>query len=169
MPIMSYNVEVLRGWPNDGARDNYETPKALEVNHQNGDLVQPTTGNVVTNLGITGTAMGVGAGNGCFAGLVMSGAQDSGSAAYAGNEVVLWGNAIVRVATTAVGDATNGYLGHFPALNAAGQKVTCRATANGAKLRYDLAGTGDAVVGFVKEVNTLVAGINTANIVIVLF
>lgn len=158
MPLMTYNAEVIRGWPNDGARDNYETLDT-GVTVSAGDWVISKTGNVVTNIAAGG--VGVGAGNGVNAGLVARGNGDSASASSSNKATVIWGNAIVRVATSTLAAAY--------ASPAVRDKVTLRATGNGAAYKIDLAATTDQVVGWVKEVNAAVANQTTANIVVVLF
>lgn len=92
MPLMERKVEVIRGWPNDGALDNYETIKSGETLN-NGDIVIPTaTG--VSRLSATG--FGAAAGDGCNGGIVFSGNGDSSSSANSGKAVVIWGSAIIN-------------------------------------------------------------------------
>jgi len=165
--LMSYKVEVLRGWPQDGSLDNYEKIATGETLN-NGSLVRPLATGDVSGNGVTGT--GVGADLGLYGGLVVVGNGDSASAAQSGKATVVWGNAIIRVDTSATSDVATAAL----KAAAVGTRVTVRAASNGAPLQYDVAGAvnttsglADAVVGYVKEVNA--AGANsTANIVIVL-
>jgi hypothetical protein len=84
---MEYNVQILRGWPYDGAADRAE-PITSGVTLSNGDWVQKASDNTVGLVGSTKTAA---------AGLVIRGNGDSGSGAYTGKATVLWGGFIAQI------------------------------------------------------------------------
>lgn len=144
--LMERKLEVIRGWPNDGSLDNYETYVSGQA-HVNGDVVIPTTGGKVTNLSVTGrgdtTALGT------FGGVVFAGAGDSSSCAASGKDVVIWGNAIIKI------DSSLCNTGWTAAI---GDKVTYRgkaatgSTQPGLVLVFDKVAAGDQVVGYVKDV-----------------
>jgi len=91
--LMERVAEVIRGWPYDGSLDRYEAIKSGST-LVNGDWVQKQSDNTVDKAGSTATAA---------AGLVIVGNGDSGSAAYAGKAVVLWGNFIAKITSYAAG------------------------------------------------------------------
>jgi hypothetical protein len=91
--LMERVAEVVRGWPYDGSLDRYEPIKTSST-LVNGDWVQKQSDNTVDKAGSTATAA---------AGLVIVGNGDSGSAAYAGKAVVLWGNFIANISNYAAG------------------------------------------------------------------
>lgn len=84
---MEYNVQVLRGWPYEGALDRVEVIKTGST-LSNGDWVVKQADNTVDRATTTKTNK---------AGLVIRGNGDSGSAAYTGKCTVLWSNFIVQV------------------------------------------------------------------------
>jgi hypothetical protein len=84
---MEYNVQVLRGWPYEGALDRVETIKSGST-FSNGDWVIKDTDNTVIRATTAATNR---------AGLVIRGNGDSGSAAYTGKALVLWGNFIAQI------------------------------------------------------------------------
>ena len=84
---MEYNVQIVRGWPHDGALDRAAPIKAA-VTLSNGDWVEKQSDNTVDLVGATKTAR---------AGLVIRGNGDSGSGAYTGKATVLWGNFIAQI------------------------------------------------------------------------
>lgn len=84
---MERNIEIVRGWPFDGSLDRNETIASGQT-LVNGDWVTKNSDNTVSKSSSTNTAS---------AGVVIVGNGDSGSAAYSGKAVVLWGN---FVATT---------------------------------------------------------------------
>lgn len=131
-------AEVVRGWPYDGALDRAEAIKSGST-LVNGDWVQKQSDNTVDKAGATATS---------FAGLVFIGNGDSGSAAYSGKAVVLWGNFIVRVSNFAAGTY------------APGDGVTVK---NGV-LNKATIGT-DPVIGHVLDV-VAASSTTTANIVV---
>jgi hypothetical protein len=90
---MERTAEVIRGWPYDGSLDRYEPIKSGST-LVNGDWVQKQSDNTVDKAGATATAA---------AGLVVIGNGDSGSAAYTGKAVVLWGNFIAKISNYAAG------------------------------------------------------------------
>lgn len=157
MALMERKLEVIRGWPNDGSLDNYETYTSGQ-SHTNGSVVIPTTSGAVTNLSVTGrgdtTALGT------YGGVVFAGAGDSASCAASGKDVVIWGNAIVKI------DSTLGNDGWTPAI---GDKVTYRgraatgSTQTGLVLCFDKAAAGDMVVGYVKNVEAAGTGVTSAS------
>jgi len=91
-------AEVVRGWPYDGSLDRFEPIKSGST-LVNGDWVAKQTDNTVDKAGATATAA---------AGLVVVGNGDSGSAAYTGKAVVLWGNFIASVSNYAAGSYVPG-------------------------------------------------------------
>jgi hypothetical protein len=82
--------------------DRYETIKTGST-LQNGDWVQKQTDNTVDKSGATNTTATAAA-----TGLVVIGNGDSGSAAYSGKAVVLWGNFIAKVYNFGAGTFTPG-------------------------------------------------------------
>lgn len=123
--LMERVAEVVRGWPYDGSLDRYEAIKTGST-LVNGDWVQKQSDNTVDKAGATATNA---------VGLVIVGNGDSGSAAYAGKAVVLWGNFIANVSNYAAG------------AYAPGSPVTVK---NGVVNLGN--GTTDPVVGFVLDV-----------------
>lgn len=123
--LMERVAEVIRGWPYDGSLDRYEAIKSGST-LVNGDWVQKQSDNTVDKAGATATAA---------AGLVIVGNGDSGSAAYAGKAVVLWGNFIASVSNYAAG------------AYAPGSPITIK---NGVVNLGN--GTTDPVVGYVLDV-----------------
>lgn len=141
---MEYNVDILRGWPNDGARERYETIKAA-VTLNNGDWVAPQTDGTVDKVGTLGAGAGTRA-----AGLVVRGNGDAASGANTNKAVVLWGNFIARVANYTAG----AYV--------AGSNVTVDA----GKIR--LAASTDVVTGHVIRIIP-VSTTETAHLVVVFY
>ena len=84
---MEYNVQVLRGWPYEGALDRVETIKSGST-LSNGDWVVKQTDGTVDRATTTKTNR---------AGLVIRGNGDSGSGAYTSKAVVLWSNFIAQI------------------------------------------------------------------------
>ena len=97
-------AEIIRGWPYDGSLDRYETIKSGST-LSNGDWVQKHNDipNSVDKVGSTNTVA-----NSAATGLVVVGNGDSGSAAYSGKAVVLWGNFIAKVYNFGAGTFTPG-------------------------------------------------------------
>jgi len=87
------NVEILRGWPGDGALDQ-AMPIATSTTLSNGDVV------VTQSDGVTVAKVGTGATNGAV-GLVVRGNGDTslnvGSSVNSNKAVVLWSNYVARV------------------------------------------------------------------------
>lgn len=123
--LMSYNAEVIRGWPYDGSLERVEVI-STGATLQNGDWVSKQSDNSVAKSGATTSNQ---------VGLVIEGNGDSGSAAYSGKCLVLWGNFIVRIQNY---DNTATYV--------PGANLTSK---NGI---ITLAGSTDPVVGFVLDV-----------------
>jgi hypothetical protein len=136
--LMERTAEVIRGWPYDGSLDRYEPIKAGST-LVNGDWVQKQSDNTVDKSGATATAA---------AGLVITGNGDSGSAAYTGKAVVLWGNFIARVSNYATGSYTPG----------------TPLTVKSGKVAVGVVGT-DPIVGYVLDV-VAASSTTTANLVI---
>lgn len=84
---MEYNVQIVRGWPNEGALDRVEAI-ATGQSLSNGNWVTKNADNTVSLSGVTKTAA---------AGLVVRGNADSGSGAYTMKATVLWGNYIAQI------------------------------------------------------------------------
>lgn len=141
---MEYNVDILRGWPNDGARERYETIKA-SVTLSNGDWVAPQADGTVDKVGTLGAGAGTRA-----AGLVVRGNGDAASSVNSNKCVVLWGNFIARVANYTAG----AYV--------AGSNVTV----DGGKIR--LAASTDVVAGHVIRIIP-VSTTETAHLVVVFY
>ncbi len=123
---MEFAFEVIRGYPQDGSLDRVEPIKAA-VTLKNGDVVAKQTDGTVDLAGATATNK---------VGVVIQGNGDSASAAASGKAVVLWGNYIARVASTAY--AAGAYV--------PGSEVTAKSG------KLALVTTTDPVVGFVLEI-----------------
>lgn len=123
--LMTYNAEIIRGWPYDGSLERVEVI-ATGSTLQNGDWVTKNSDNSVAKSGATAANA---------VGLVIEGNGDSGSAAYSGKSVVLWGNFLAKISNY---DNTATY--------APGANLTVK---NG---MVTLAGGSDPVVGFVLDV-----------------
>lgn len=95
--LMERTAEVIRGWPFDGSLDRYEPIKSGST-LVNGDWVVKQSDGTVDKAPATNTSAASVA-----TGMVVVGNGDSGSAAYTGKAVVLWGNFIVRVSNYAAG------------------------------------------------------------------
>ncbi|MNK10003.1 hypothetical protein D3C87_280130 [compost metagenome] len=137
--LMERNAEIIRGWPYDGSLDRYEPIKAGST-LVNGDWVAKQSDNTVDKSA-------AGASN--KVGLVIVGNGDSGSAAYAGKAVVLWGNFLAKVSNYAAG------------AYAPGSPITVKA----GQVALGVEGT-DPIVGFVLDVVAAAAGVTTAHLVI---
>lgn len=136
---MEYNVQIERGWPNEGALDRAELI-ASGQSLSNGDWVTKNSDNTVSLSGSTKTAA---------AGLVVRGNADSGSGTYTGKATVLWGNFIARIKNLPNGTT------FVP-----GSPVTIQ---NG-KVQLGVQGT-DPIVGYVLDVVAL-SSTNDACIVV---
>ena len=123
--LMERNAEIIRGWPYDGSLERVE-PITAAATLQNGDWVTKQSDNTVNKTGASASNN---------VGLVLVGNGDSGSAAYAGKAVVLWGNFLAKISNYAAG----AYAPGSPITVKSGQV----ALANG---------TTDPVVGFVLDV-----------------
>lgn len=136
---MERTAEIVRGWPQDGALDTHE-PITATKSVVNGDWVEKQSDGTV-DISSSSASNRVG--------LVIQGNGDSPSAVAAGNRaLVLWSNFIARVSNYAAGSY------------APGTAVTVKSG------KLEVAGGGDPVVGFVKDV--VAAGANqTAHIVVV--
>jgi hypothetical protein len=77
---MEYNVQIIRGWPMDGALERSEVIASGQT-LSNGDWVSKNSDNTVSLVGATKTRA---------AGLVVRGNGDSSSAATVNKAVVLW-------------------------------------------------------------------------------
>lgn len=134
---MEYNVQIVRGWPYDGALDRAELIKS-GVSLSNGDWVEKQSDNTVDAVSSTKTNR---------AGLVIRGNADSGSGAYTGKAEVLWGNFIAQIKNLPVG------VTFTPGANLCIQ--------NG---KIQLATGGDPVIGFVLDV-VAASSVNDAHVV----
>lgn len=145
--VMERKVEFIRGFPVDGALDNYETMKSGET-HNNGDVVIPTATGVSR---LSTAALGGAAGAGCNGGVVFAGSGDSAAASISGKSVVVWGNAIINadetmfqtIAGLAEGDIVT-YIASTPAAGEALKlkKVNSTDKTVGVVLKVGAAGTG---------------------------
>lgn len=159
MPLMEWTAEIIRGWPNDGAKDRYETIKAA-TSLANGQWVAPQTDGTVAGSSATSTRA---------VGLVVRGNADTGygapatfgtattvqeSGANVNKAVVLWGNFVARIQATGL----NAAVGTFVPGN--------NLTAVSGKL--SVATGGDPVVGHVLQVNTSTNN-STPNIVATIY
>lgn len=88
---MEYAFEVIRGWPLDGSLDRVEPIKA-GVTLKNGDVIAKQVDGTIDLSGATASGA---------VGVVVQGNGDSASSAASGKAVVLWGNYIARVSSTA--------------------------------------------------------------------
>ena len=136
--LMERNAEIIRGWPYDGSLERVE-PITAAATLQNGDWITKQSDNTVNKTGASASNN---------VGLVLVGNGDSGSAAYAGKAVVLWGNFLAKISNYAAG----AYAPGSPITVKSGQV----ALANG---------TTDPVVGFVLDV-VAAATTETAHLVI---
>lgn len=98
---MEYNVQILRGWPMDGALERSENISSGQT-LSNGDWVTKNADNTVSLSGASAIQ----------AGLVTRGNGDSSSAALSNKAVVLWGNfeAQIKNLPTGVTFAPGNYL-----------------------------------------------------------
>jgi hypothetical protein len=139
--LMEYNAEILRGWPQEGARESVETIKA-SATLVNGDLVEMQSDGTVDLVSSTASDR---------VGLVIRGNGDSTSSVNTNKAVVLWGNYIVKVSSA-----------KFTAASwAVGDKVT------GKSGKFTKDAGSDPIIGFVKKVQAAVTGSETAHLVIV--
>lgn len=157
MPIMDYNIEVLRGWPGEMALDRVEPIKA-GVTLNNGDWVEKQADGTVdkTSATVTNTAGVVVRGNGDSAsaayvnGSIITSGTTATAATTNGRALVLWGSHISRISNYDTGGTY-----------APGTKLTIKS----GKVTSVAAGT-DPVAGFVLYVAPATTG-NTAHIVAV--
>lgn len=139
---MEYVVEIVRGWPQDGALDRQEPIKA-GVSLKNGDFVaKQSDGTVDLSAAAANKNVGV----------VIQGNGDSPSAAASGKALVLWSNYIAKVGAGAY--AAGAY--------APGTIVTAKS----GKLALGVAGT-DPELGTVLDVITASATEDAALIILV--
>lgn len=123
---MEFAFEVIRGYPQDGSLDRVEPIKAGST-LKNGDVVAKQTDGTVDLSGASASNK---------VGVIVQGNGDSSSAAASGKAVVLWGNYIARVASTAY--AAGAYV--------PGSEVTAKSG------KLALVTTTDPVVGSVLEI-----------------
>jgi len=160
MPLMEWNAEVIRGWPNDGAKDRYETI-AASTTLANGNWVIVNSSGFVTLSSSTSTRA---------AGLVVRGNQDPGygvpatfgtatvvqeSGANINKAVVLWGNFVVRMQAACLAAAVGTYTPNTNLTVVSGKIATAVGT--------------DPVIGSVLQVNTLSSATATPNVVAVIY
>jgi hypothetical protein len=143
MPLMEYDAEVIRGWPNDGSLDRVETCKSTYTAPAIGDWVEKQSDGTVDLVGGTKTSK---------VGMVAGFAASTSDAKD--KVVVLWSNFIVKVKSTK----------YKAGAYAPGSGVTAGGGGNSGKLDID-AGS-DPVIGFVLNVQAAVAGSEDANIVV---
>lgn len=91
--LMERNAEIIRGWPYDGSLERVEPIKSGST-LQNGDWVAKQSDNTIDKSGASSSNT---------VGLVIVGNGDSGSAAYAGKALVLWGNFLAKISNYAAG------------------------------------------------------------------
>jgi hypothetical protein len=125
--LMERNAEIIRGWPYDGSLERVE-PITAAATLQNGDWVAKQSDNTVNKSGATSSNS---------VGLVIVGNGDSGSAAYAGKALVLWGNFLAKISNYAAG------------AYAPGSPITVKS----GQVALGVVGT-DPIVGFVLDVVT---------------
>lgn len=123
--LMERNAEIIRGWPYDGSLERVE-PISAGATLQNGDWVAKQSDNTVNKSGATSSNA---------VGLIIVGNGDSGSAAYSGKAVVLWGNFLAKISNYAAG------------AYAPGSPITVKS----GKVALGVVGT-DPIVGFVLDV-----------------
>lgn len=131
-------AEITRGWPYDGSLDRFEAIKSGST-LVNGDWVAKQSDNTVDISGASASAA---------AGLVVVGNGDSGSAAYTGKAVVLWGNFIANISNYTAG-------AYVP-----GSPITIKS----GKVALGVQGT-DPIIGYVLDV-VAVSGTQTAHLTI---
>ena len=136
---MDNTVDILRGWPAEGARERLEIIKA-GVTLVNGDVVEMQADGTIDKVSATASNR---------VGLVISGNGDSPSAANTGKALVLWGNYIARVSNYTAGSWVPG----------------ASVTAKSGKFALGTLGT-DPEVGYVVKV-TAAAANETASVTIV--
>ena len=129
--------EIIRGWPQDGSLDNYETI-ASGVTLVNGDVVYVKSDGTIDKVGATANGK---------VGVVVFGNGDEPSCAVSNKALVVWGNYIAKFSNAS---------GSF----APGDGVTGK---NGVPTKD--AGT-DPTFGFVTKV-VAASGTETAHIIVV--
>lgn len=149
--LMESTVQILRGWPQDGALDRLETVKAASTLVQ-GDVVVKQTDGSVDKVGSGATSGAVG--------LVIKGNGDSPSVVASGNKaVVLWSNYIVQTSNydTSPGTAW-----------APGVLVTAGGSATAAGKFTTSTATTNVTIGMCLAVVAASSGINgtTASVII---
>lgn len=142
--LMERVAEIVRGWPYDGSMERAEPIKA-GVTLVNGDWVTKQSDNTVDKVGASAVGLN---------GLVLVGNGDSGSAANAGEAVVLWSNFIAKISNYAAGSYTPGQ-----ALTVKNGVLTAATPADPTDVTSPLT-LGDPVVAYVLDV---VAGASGAN------
>lgn len=145
--LMERVAEIVRGWPYDGSLERSEPIKSGST-LVNGDWVTKQSDGTVDKVGSTTVAL---------AGLVIVGNGDSGSAANAGEAVVLWSNFIAKIANY---DNTKTYLPGTALAVKNGVITTATAAAVTGASPVTAVTFGDPIVGYVLDV---VAGGNGAN------
>lgn len=143
MPKLSSKVNVIRGWPQDGALDRVETIKS-GVTLNAGDVVEKQADGTVALSSATKSRK---------VGLVVQGNGDSSSSVNTHKAVVLWGNYIAQIDSTAVAGTL---------------AVNATLTGQNGKFTVGVAGT-DPEVGFIAEVNSTASATNTPHIVAVIY
>lgn len=139
---MEHVVEIVRGWPQDGALDRLESIKTGST-LKNGDFVAKESDGTVALSAVAASKK---------VGVVIQGNGDSASSAAAGKALVLWGNFIAKVGSSAY--AAGAY--------APGSIVTAKS----GKLALGVDGT-DPEYGLVLDVITASATEDAALIVLV--
>lgn len=137
--LMDHTVDILRGWPYDGALDLTETI-ATGSSLSMGDWVEAQANGTVAVTSSTATNN---------AGLVLQGNADSASSVNSNKAVVLWSNWIGKVSNYTAGTY------------APGDKLTVISG------KLAKAGSSDPVIGFVKAV-VAASATTTAHLVVVI-
>lgn len=143
MPKLDKKVNIVRGWPQDGALDRVETIKS-GVTLVCGDVVEKQSDGTVAKVGATKSRR---------VGLVLQGNGDSTSSVNSNKAVVLWGNYLAQIDSSIV----TGTLA-----------VNAPLTGVNGGFAVGVSGT-DPEVGFIAEVNTTLSASNTPHIVAVIF
>lgn len=149
------NVEILRGWPGDGALDQ-AMPIAASTTLSNGDVVVTSS----DGISVTKVPVGGGTGNGAV-GLVVRGNGDTslnvGSSVNSNKAVVLWSNYVARIKQAYV------YKGSAVAI---GDPLTAGGTNGLGIFRVGTPGT-DPIIGYVIGI-TAASTLNDASYTILI-
>jgi hypothetical protein len=146
--LMERNLEIIRGWPSEGALERAETIKTGSTLN-NGDVVAKQSDGTVDKVGTTAANQ---------VGFVFVGNGDSAAAANTNKAVVLWGNFIARTSNYAAG-------AYVPGANLTAKNGQI-ALATAPNMSATPPSLGDPVIGYVLNV-TAASSTETAHITFV--